>query len=421
MKKLLAIVLAAVMVLSLAACGGGGGGTTTGKIPHDQITHVLEGKEETTYHDFVDGKCTRCAETTIFRQEPMYKSPEILFTEQAQQGTIEYFWYPTEAYCVERKYAQKTGDESFQGKLHIMKRAFIYLPYGYDPNRAEPYNVMFMMHGNKLNEGYWFANGFYKPTDSNFTNGYGTDNMLDYMYMNEDIEDTLFVAMTMYEYYGGTQHEDWVQGPGKAEDSVAVYTGNDTEQDNAYSGFIDPNYPVCEDFPWYMKKGQDYEGVDTYWWMEFQYGLYPFVIEHYNVYAKEATDEAMKAARDHVGISGLSRGGSSVNCVALNCLEYVSWFAYQSTGQPGTAQQENFKAKANEYPVNYVFVSSGSEEGPVGGDAGMLKVRDNMGWSEGSDLAGGDKICYITVNGTAHNYATWITNLWNQNLIFFKK
>ena len=44
-----------------------------------------------------------------------------------------------------------------------------------------------------------------------------------------------------------------------------------------------------------------------------------------------------------------------------------------------------------------------------------------MGWSEGSDLAGGDKICYITVNGTAHNYATWITNLWNQNLIFFKK
>ena len=69
MKKLLAIVLAAVMVLSLAACGGGGGGTATGKIPHDQITHVLEGKAETTYHDFVDGKCTRCAETTIFRQE----------------------------------------------------------------------------------------------------------------------------------------------------------------------------------------------------------------------------------------------------------------------------------------------------------------------------------------------------------------
>ena len=98
MKKVLAIVLAAVMVLSLAACGGGGGGTATLKAPHDQLTHVLEGKETTTYHDFVDGKCTRCAETTIFRQEPMYKSPEILFTEQAQQGTIEYFWYPTEAY-----------------------------------------------------------------------------------------------------------------------------------------------------------------------------------------------------------------------------------------------------------------------------------------------------------------------------------
>ena len=422
MKRIISLILVAVLALSLCACGGGGGanqGIT--KTPHDQITHVLEGKEETTYHDFVDGKCTRCAETTIFRQDPMYKSPEILLTAQAKQGTIEHFWYPTEAYTVERKYAAQTGDNSYQGKLRIMKRAFVYLPYGYDANRAEPYNVLFMMHGDKLNEGYWFANGFYKPTDSNFTNGYGTNNVLDYMYMNEDIEDTIFVAITMYEYYGGTQHENWEQGE-------AVLTGNDTEQDNAYSGFIDPNYPVCEDFPWYMKKGLDYEGADEYYWMEFANALYPYVIEHYNVYAKEATDEAMKAARDHVGFTGLSRGGASVNSVATNCLEYISYFAYESNAWRITAADsifngliENFKAKEKDYPVNFIFMSDGTEENAVLHDTIMLKVRDAMGWQEGCDIAAGDKICYTVVNGTAHNYATWITCLYNLMHVFFKK
>ena len=413
MKKVLAIILAAVMVLSLCACGGGGASLPQ-KTPHDQITHVLEGSTETTYHDFVDGKCTRCAETTIFRQEPMYKSPEILLTEQAKQGTVEYFWYPTEAYGVERKYFDQTGDDSYQGKLHIMKRAFVYLPYGYDPNRSEPYNVLFMQHGDKLNEGYWFATGFYKPTDSNYTSGYGTTNMLDYMYMNEDIEDTIFIGITMYQYYGGTYSGD----PEKP-----IYTGNDSEQDNAYSGYIDPNYPVCEDFPWYMKKGIDYESEDAYYWMEFVYSLYPYVIENYNVYAKEATDEAMKAARDHVAITGLSRGGKSVASVAANALEYVSWFASGPAGIPTDLQINNFKAKQDTYPVNFVFISTGTEESstPQSLDARMLEVRDKMGWMDGTDLAGGDKICYMAVNGTAHNYATWITMLWNTMLVFFKK
>ncbi|MBR2070801.1 MAG: hypothetical protein IJ981_05170 [Clostridia bacterium] len=437
MKKIIAMLLAVVMVLSLCACGGGASnGGQTLKTPHDQITHVLEGKTETTYHDFVDGKCTRCEETTIFRQEPMYKSPEILFTEQAKQGTIEYFWYTTEAFCVEDRYSYETGDHSYDGKLFIKKRAFIYLPYGYDPNRAEPYNLLVMQHGNKLNEGYWFANGFYKPTDSNFTNGYGTDNMLDYMYMNEDIEDTIFVAITCYQFYGGTDSGD-PENP--------IYTGNDTEQDNAYSGYPvpDPNNPeagLVTDFPWYMKKGLAYEGYDTYIWKEFKYYLYPYIIENYNVYAKEATDEAMKAARMHVGFTGLSRGGWTVNSIATNLLEYVAYFAYESTVIPnntpaahdpdranmerqiaGNTAWDNLVAKKDTYPVGYIFISCGTEEGPIEDDLQMMALRDALGLKEGSDIANGDSICYVTVNGTAHNYATWITNLWNLMLVFFKK
>ena len=52
------------------------------------------------------------------------------------------------------------------------------------------------MHGNKLNEGYWFRSGSYASESawSAYTAGYGTENMLDWMYDNLDIEDTIIVT-----------------------------------------------------------------------------------------------------------------------------------------------------------------------------------------------------------------------------------
>ena len=50
----------------------------------------------------------------------------------------------------------------------------------------------------------------------------------------------------------------------------------------------------------------------------------------------------------------------------------------------------------------------------------MMKARDALGLQEGSDIANGDRIEFVAVNGTAHNYATWITNFYNEMLVFFK-
>lgn len=410
------LALVAGIACSVTACNSGGDNKKPSGRTHDQETHVITNSADnkTVHHNFVNGKCTMCDQTTIFRQDPMLKSPEILLTEQSKKGTVEYFWYETRAYGVEEKLATgamtkpegyKDGDE-----LWIKKRAYVYLPYGYNKeDTSKKYNVLYMMHGNKLNEGYWFARGSYSDlaNQSAYTGGYGTENMLDYMVENKLMEDTIFVAMTMYQYYNGEYSGD---------DANPNYVGGDGEQGNIYSGYKVPE----KDLGYSTGVGEANEGVDTVYWKEWRNHLMPYVVEHYNTYAASTADADLIAARDHVGFTGLSRGGSSVASVLKNCLQYISYFGYESTNTPDDAQIKHIKDNEKTYPVNYMFISCGSQEGPERQDANMLKVKNGLGWKEGSDIKGGDKIEFLQVNGTAHNYATWITNLYNLMLVFFK-
>ena len=421
-KNILTIVVSLALVAgiacSAAACTNGSDNKKPSGRTHDRETHVINGSSDnkTIHHNFVNGKCTMCDETTIFRQDAMSKSPEILLTEQSKRGTVEYFWYETRAYGVEEKLANgemakpaeyKDGDE-----LWIKKRAYVYLPCGYNKeDTSKKYNVLYMMHGDKLNEGYWFRTGAYSDPGqhSAYTGGYGTENMLDYMYGNNLIEDTIFVAMTMYQYYNGEYSGD---------DANPNYVGGNDAQGNIYSGYKVPE----KDLGYSTGVGIDNEGTDTVYWKEWRYHLMPYVVENFNTYAASASEEDLIAARDHVGFTGLSRGGASVCSVIDNCLKYISYFAYESNWyRVGDSQIKTIKDNANAYPVNYMFLSCGSQEDPEENDRVMLKIKNELGWNEGSDIKGGDKISFIQVNGTAHNYATWITNLYNLMLVFFKK
>lgn len=445
LKALGCLLMVGAMAFSFAACGGGGdddqggGGGATTKT-HDRITHVVTGSNDNTtqHHNFVNGQCTMCGQTTIFRQDAMYKAENILLTEQSQQGTLECVWYKTRAYGVEAKFAGQTdvNGKAYDGSpLWIYKRAWVYLPYGYDAADAtKKYNVMYMMHGDKLNEGYWFAQGSYATDKSPYTGGFGTMNVLDYLNMNNLCEDTIYVAVTMYQYYSGSAKTV------EERDDVSKFVGGNGTLANIYSGYIseDDGDKVDFDFGFTV----DSDGADAEIWKEWKYHLMPTISYKYNTYADASsiadkmadpanyglTDEdttfftACENARGHVAYTGLSRGGASVNSVLTNALEYISYFAYESAFTPNEAVLGNMQAKATSYPVNYLFMSCGSQESPVETDQKMLEIRDAMGWqnNEGSDIAHGDRIEFIQVNGTAHNYATWITNLFNFAQVAFK-
>jgi len=447
LKTVGSLLMIGALAFSFAACKGGeensGGGNGGGNKPttktHDQTTHVVTGSDgKTQHHNFVNGKCTMCDQTTIFRQDPMYKSADILTTAQAEQGTLESVWYKTRAYGVETKFTGKkdVNEKDYDGSpLWIYKRAWVYLPHGYNKDdTTKKYNVMYMMHGDKLNEGYWFGQGSYEKDRSPYTGGYGTENVLDYLKMNKKSEDTIYVGVTMYQYYTGTPKTV------EERDDVSKFVGDSSEQQNIYSGYVSGDADDKVDFDFGI--GQSGEGSDGVIWKEWKYHLMPAIVSKYNTYTDassiadkmadpttrgltEADTEfftACEQARDHVAYTGLSRGGASVNSVLGNALEYISYFAYESAFTPNADVIKNMKDKATTYPVRYLFMSCGSMEGPEGTDAKMLEVRNEMGWQdkEGSDIANGDRIEFIQVNGTGHNYATWITNLFNFAQVAFK-
>ena len=391
----------ATAVLCLAACIGGAtvDEPETPAMTHDSVTLEVDGRPGTYHwHNFVDGKCTMCDETTIFTQEQL-KGEDILTTPVPEEyrGTVESFEYRARSYYTEEVHADllKEGQE-----LWVTKRANVYLPAGYDPNDKETrYDVLFLMHGNGLNENYWFAQGEkgdgygeYTPDNTCYTGGYGTTNVLDHLMMDGRAVKTIVVTPTLY---------------------------SPAESEYGEQFAVDRSDPA----------------ITTSWWKEFKYDLLPAIAKNYNIYAKitdgmtaDEMDAEFIANRDHQAYAGLSMGGTtSYASVWMECVDYISYIGTFSGG--GSAAPEIFdmaiaqkNGKFADYNINYWFVGAGTSEQPEVFFGFYHKFLTQVnGLVPGSDIKNGDNCEFCVTNNTAHNYATWITDLYNSMLVFFQK
>lgn len=366
--------LAATLLLS----GCGSAAAAKPKKTHDPETLIVTGTEnELLGHFFVDGKCKYCNETTIFMQDPIGKT-DIPKKTYEHRGRVEEIHYKTRSYYTENLYPDS-------GELWLEKTAYVFLPYGYDENDTQTkYNVFYLLHGSKLNEGYWFARGSYSPTDSAYTMGYGTENVLDYLYENNLAEKTIIVTPSLYSPIEG-----------------------------------------------YDVDGDEWE-INVTFGRELINELMPYVAEHYNTYAASGSQEDLKAARDHHAYAGLSKGsGTSYVSIWAYCLEYISYIGTYSnftmTDERIQAIVDGYKADYSDCKVNYWYCTAGSSELNMDPHADGVPVyqyyndvREAAGLKSGCDIQNGDGAEYMLVNGTAHNYATWLTALYNCMLVFFK-
>ena len=99
----------ATAIFCLAACSGDANKDTaeTPAMTHDPVTLEVTGKPGTyQWHNFVDGKCEYCEETTIFRQEQL-KGEDVLTTPVPEEyrGAIESFEYRARSYYTEEVHA----------------------------------------------------------------------------------------------------------------------------------------------------------------------------------------------------------------------------------------------------------------------------------------------------------------------------
>ncbi|MBR2397736.1 MAG: hypothetical protein IKA97_03095, partial [Clostridia bacterium] len=373
MKKLLAIVLAAVMVLSLAACGGGGGEQPV--VPgHDPVTYIHSTKGEPVEHNFVDGKCTRCDTTSIFFQDKLDKHEASSYVSSTPGQVIE-FYYDTRAYYVE-EYMKAKEEYEDPGEIHIQKRAFAYLPNGYDESKK--YNVLYLLHGSGLNEGFWFAKGTFNPQAGNYTGGYFTDNVLNYLFDKGLAEDTIIITPSLY---SARSYLDQYDGSIADADATFFFLNDAGEKTEIIT--IDNNNSY----------------VMNQFYRELENDLMPYVAENFATYAASGSLDDLIAARDHQGYAGLSLGSmTGYQSVWMQCLDVFSYIGNFSGGPMGvdiTTQAETLK----QYPMNFWYVGEGTDDSNKTGLGNFIKWRDLFGFQDGSDVANGDNCAYMVVNG----------------------
>jgi enterochelin esterase-like enzyme len=346
---------------------------------HDQQTLKVTGKETYEPHDFKDGKCSMCSESSIFTCD-FIADKDILKKECSEKGSIKEISYTTRSYYTERVYPNA-------GELSVTKKAYVYLPYGYDENdKTVKYDVLYLLHGSGLNEGYWLAQGTYTKTDACYTMGFGTDNLLDNMMKDGLCKKTIVVTPTLY-------------APVE-------------------------NYPV----------DNNNEAVTTEFYKELQNDLMPYIAKNYNTYASDSTPEALKANRDHQAYAGLSLGSmTSFGSIFANSIEYFSYigsfsgatFGHYSKGNGISAKNivDKFKKDYSNLDLKYWFACCGTADKDHynGLFSDFREIKEGLGLKEGSDISKGCNCEFIKVNKGGHNYATWITALYDSMQVFFKK
>ena len=170
------------------------------------------------------------------------KIPDEYYNQASQQGSLERF-----------DYVISDSEENIFDKY-----ALVYLPYGYEKDATEKYNILYLIHGGSGNPDTLFG-GLNGRTD--------LKNILDNMIEKGDIEPLIVVTPS---YYNGRE----------------------------YSGMSGENRRVRE----FQQELSDY--------------LIPAIEAEYHTYAEPTDHDSLVAARDHRAIGGFFNGW----CYHLVCL-----------------------------------------------------------------------------------------------------
>lgn len=387
LNKILLTVSASLLCVSLISCKNGNDvesitNKTTSKQTktHDINSLKIDGTDSYEPHNFVDGKCQICGKDTVFTQNFLADSfGDILKKPSDKQGSVVEINYDTRSYYTEAKYPDA-------GQLHVKKRAFVYLPYGYDQNDKETkYDVLYLLHGSGLNEGYWLGKGTYNPSDSIYTKGFGTENVLDNLMASGKAKKTIVVTPTLYSEVDG----------------YVVQNKNDVEVVNQFA-------------------------------KELTNDLMPYIASNYNTYANSSSQEDLKANRLHQAYAGLSLGSmTSFSSVFYSCLEYFAYIGsysgatfahYDKSGISASQIVDKYKQSYSNLKIKYWYAGCGTSDKEHYSNLfnDFITIRNGLNLQEGSSLENGDNCEFVSCNKGGHNYATWITALYNSMQVFFK-
>ena len=291
--------------------------------------------------------------------EPQKREPQFItelpiptsFTQAcSEKGSVQSVAYKTKVY-----------DINGEGTTEVTKRADVYLPYGYDEDKA--YNVLYLMHGGGETYTYWL------------TEQRNTVNVLDNIFYQDLAEPCIVVAPTFYTGTGS--------GTNSAPTDIFQY-----EFRNDLIPFIEYEFST-------------YCGLDV----------------------SPEKLISTREHRGFAGLSMGSM--TSIRSALLGCLDicaYISsmsggYDASDNTGEAGFALiQEALTNRFKNYPVKYWINQNGTSDMALTPHENLK----NLILSEMSDMfVEGENFSWIKFNGGSHDYRSWIVGLYNTLQVFF--
>ena len=337
------------------------------------ITAALaDGEEKLTY------TTVEYSEPFIYTKDDKDFKANYKTKECDEQGTIVRLEYDTPAYAV---------NEIFGAEETLHKAMNIYLPYGYDA--ATQYNILYLMHGGGENEEYWLG----KDKEINGGRpvfGATTQNVLDNMIKDGLCDPVIVVCPTFYSI---------VEGKEITADLAAAYGEKIGDQYMTNEACV---------FAEFFKE-------------ELRNNIIPFVETTYSTYAGgDVSLDSLIASRDHRAFAGFSMGSMvSIHSAVMGCADIMAYVgSWSGALTPVDRLKEAVTETFGEYRLKYWYNGEGVED---------IAYNDHVGFhnevmAELSDVfVDGENYAFVMLENGNHAWTSWITELYNVLLVFFKK
>ena len=274
-------------------------------------------------------------------------------------------WLPDEFY-LETEHAGTVTAVEYDTKafaaydqLTYHKRMNVYLPYGYDESR--PYNVLVLIHGQGDNENDWLV----KTHESG-----------GHVMCGRVILDNIFEQ-------------------GLAEPCIVVTPVTETKFVQGLTAGI--------------VQMQD----------ELRETILPYIVEHYSTYAKDGSEESLRAARSHFGLGGLSNGAlfTYEGGMRKDFDLFGSYCAFSGNGEPwktvAAIQTKDFAA----LPVDCLFTGAGALND---WQQNYTKIGFEYFLEKDERFVEGENAWRVDVDG-GHEWKVWYTGLYNAMQVMFQE
>lgn len=280
--------------------------------------------------------------------------PAAYAAQAAHRGRVERIDYDT------RDYAEGTGRAR-------TNTAYVYLPYGYDENAGQRYNVLYLVHGH-----------------------YGT-------------------ASTTFEAEGGLQRNvlDHMMEKGDAAPTIVVSPSYNYGQPT--SNYVDAD-PYCRALP-----------------QELVNDLIPLVETRYRTHLATPDAEGIAASRDHRAIGGFSMGGVTTWYALAEAFQAFRYYLPMSgdcwslgtfAGMNRPAQTADYLAgivRQSQYAREfYVWAASGTSDSAYGETLVQVRAMANL-----DDVFGLDHMSFHEKDGARHEFRPTAEYVYNALPFFF--